>query len=75
MTNSADPDQLSSSGSTLFAKTRHDMFSKRRVKRCFNPDLKICMCFLQNFEFFFFLFFFIAFFNDFNFDFFYALIL
>ena len=41
MTNSADPDQLASSeanwsGSTLFAKTGHVMFSKRRVK----ADLK-----------------------------------
>ena len=37
MTNSADPDQLASSeanwsGSTLFAKTGHVVFSKRRVK-------------------------------------------
>ena len=37
MINSADPDQLASSeanwsGSTLFAKTGHDVFSKRRVK-------------------------------------------
>ena len=37
MTISADPDQLASSeanwsGSTLFAKTEHAMFSKRRVK-------------------------------------------
>ena len=32
MTNSADPDQLASSGSTLFAKTGHGVFSKRRVK-------------------------------------------
>ena len=34
MTNSVDPDQLASSesGSTLFAKTRHIVFSKRRVK-------------------------------------------
>ena len=31
MTNSADPDQLAS-GSILFAKTGHVMFSKRRVK-------------------------------------------
>ena len=36
MTNSADPDQLASeeanrSGSTLFAKTEHVVFSKRRV--------------------------------------------
>ena len=30
MTNSADPDQFT--GSTLFAKTGHVMFSKRRVK-------------------------------------------
>ena len=37
MTNSADPDQLASSeanwsGSTLFAKTGHDLFSMRRAK-------------------------------------------
>ena len=34
MTNRADPDQLASSesGSTLFAKTRHVVFSKRRIK-------------------------------------------
>ena len=32
MTNSADPDQLASSESTLFAKTGHVVFSKRRVK-------------------------------------------
>ena len=37
MTNSADPDQLAFSeanwsGSTLFAKTGHDVFSKGRVK-------------------------------------------
>ena len=32
MTNRADPDQLASSGSTLFAKTEHVLFSKRRVK-------------------------------------------
>ena len=37
MTNSADPDQLTSeeanwSGSALFAKTGHVVFSKRRVK-------------------------------------------
>ena len=37
MTNSADPDQLASSeanrsGPTLFAKTGHVVFSKRRVK-------------------------------------------
>ena len=42
MTKSADPDQLVSSeatrsGSTLFAKMRHDLFSKRRV----NCDTKI----------------------------------
>ena len=40
MTNSADPDQLASSeanwsGSALFAKTGHVMFSKRRVKIVF----------------------------------------
>ena len=34
MTNSADPDQWASSeGSTQFAKTRHVMFSKRKVKQ------------------------------------------
>ena len=38
MTNSADPDQLASSeanwsGSTLFAKTGHDVFSKRSVNK------------------------------------------
>ena len=37
MINSADPDQLASSeanwsGSTLFAKTEHVVFSKRKVK-------------------------------------------
>ena len=37
MTNSADLDQLASeeaswSGSTLFAKTGHDVFSKGRIK-------------------------------------------
>ena len=32
MTNSADPDQLASSGSTLFVKAGHVVFSKRRVK-------------------------------------------
>ena len=47
MTNSADPDQLASSeanwsGSTLFAKTWHVVFCKRRVKcnktaYCINP--------------------------------------
>ena len=40
MTNRADPDQLASSeanwsGSTLFAKTGHVVFSKRRVKNFF----------------------------------------
>ena len=44
MTNSADPDQLASSeanwsGSTLFAKTGHVVFSKRRV----NKMLNICI--------------------------------
>ena len=38
MTNSADPDQLASSeanwsGSTLFTKTGHDVFSKRSVNK------------------------------------------
>ena len=38
MTNSADPDQLASSeanwsGSALFAKTGHVVFSKKRVKQ------------------------------------------
>ena len=42
MTNSADPDQLASgdanwSGSTLFAKTRHDVFSKSKVKAYQSP--------------------------------------
>ena len=42
MTNSADPDQLASSeanwsGSTLFAKTVHVLFSKRRVKLSNKP--------------------------------------
>ena len=32
MINSADPDQLASSESTLFVKTGHVMFNKRRVK-------------------------------------------
>ena len=41
MANSADPDQLASeeanwSGSTLFAKTGHVVFNKRRVKN--QPD-------------------------------------
>ena len=40
MTYRADPDQLASSeancsGSTLFAKTEHVVFSKRRVNMCF----------------------------------------
>ena len=40
MTNSADPDQLASSeangsGSTLFAKIGHVVFSKRKVKLYF----------------------------------------
>ena len=39
MANSVDSDLLASSeanwsGSTLFAKTRHVVFSKRRVKKC-----------------------------------------
>ena len=51
MTNSADPDQLASSkanwsGSTLFAKTGHVVFSKRRVKRrneySFEPNVRKC---------------------------------
>ena len=44
MTNSADPDQLASnwSGSTLFAKTGHVVFSKRRVNYYIQ-----CMCFPQ----------------------------
>ena len=41
MTNSADPDELASeanwSGSTLFAKTGHDVFSKRRVGSSAKP--------------------------------------
>ena len=44
MTNSADPDQLASSeanwsGSTLFAKTGHVVFSKRWVKEDLNLNL------------------------------------
>ena len=45
MTNSADPDQLASSesGSTLFAKTGHVVFSKRKVNTlyfmCIAPNL------------------------------------
>ena len=43
MTNSADPDQLASSeanwyGVTLFAKTRHVVFVKRRVKKRTFPN-------------------------------------
>ena len=50
MTNSADPDQLASSkanlsGSAVFAKTGHVVFSKRRVKG--SPH--ICSVFLQRF--------------------------
>ena len=46
MTNSADPDQLASSeatwsGSTLFAKTVHVMFSKRRVKIIWNTAVHL----------------------------------
>ena len=41
MTNSADPDQLAS-GSMLFAKTGHVMFSKRRVKK--TSKLWHCFC-------------------------------
>ena len=48
MTNSADPDQLASSeangsGSTLFAKTGHDVFSKRRVKSPFRTIFPACI--------------------------------
>ena len=44
MTNSADQDQLASSeanwsGSTLFAKTGHVMFSKRRVNDSNTDDV------------------------------------
>ena len=44
MTNSADPDQLASeeangSGSTLFAKTGHVVFSKRKVKTYFSDNI------------------------------------
>ena len=47
MTNSADPDQLASSeanwsGSTLFAKTGHVVFSKRRVKTHQKTSWNIC---------------------------------
>ena len=47
MTNSADPDLLASSGSTLFAKTGHVMFSKRRV----NVMLHSIFSFLFSFSF------------------------
>ena len=45
MTNSADPDQLASleanrSGSTMFAKTGHVMFSKKRVKDKYGKELR-----------------------------------
>ena len=50
MTDSADPDQLASSeanwsGSTLFAKTGHVVFSKRRVKLsfCLSNITKTCL--------------------------------
>ena len=69
MTNSADPDQLASSeanwsGSTLFAKTGHEVFSKRSVKtpivfflclRVFFCCFFVCLLFF--FCFFLFLFF------------------
>ena len=50
MTNSADPDQLASSeanrsGSTLFAKTGHVVFSMRRVKSSnITPLLSVNPC-------------------------------
>ena len=52
MINSADPDQLASSqaslsGSTLFAKTGHVMFSKRRVS--FTKCPKIANTLFQDF--------------------------
>ena len=48
MTNSADPDQFASSeanwsGSTLFAKTGHFVFSKVRVKVNVNTRKKIAV--------------------------------
>ena len=51
MTNSADPDQLASSeanwsGSTLFAKTGHVMFSKRRVKVMSSRSVYLAIAFL-----------------------------
>ena len=53
MTNRADPDQLASSeanrsGFTLFAKTGHVMFSKRRVKYLGKYD-KLTGCFKPQF--------------------------
>ena len=53
MTNSVDPDQLASSeanlsGSALFAKTGHIVFSKRRVKTmASNPDAAFSFLFLK----------------------------
>ena len=41
MTNSADPDQLASSGSTVFCKTGHVVFSKRRVNLLQNNMLNV----------------------------------
>ena len=41
MTNSADPDQLASSGSTLFAKTGHVVLSKRRVNKANSSDTEV----------------------------------
>ena len=46
MTNGADPDQLASSeanwsGSTLFAKVGLVVFSKRKVKLTYDPDLHL----------------------------------
>ena len=55
MANSADPDQLASleanwSGTTLFAKTEHVVFSKRRVQDFFSfyHEIVCCMYYLAS---------------------------
>ena len=52
MTNSADPDQLASSeanwsGSTLFAKIGHVVFSKRRVNKLRLAKMAL-ICYVSN---------------------------
>ena len=53
MTNSADPNQLASSeanwsGSTLFAKIEHVLFTKRRVKKAYQTRTLIFVYYLGN---------------------------